>query len=480
MWSFADFERQMGGLDAQCESSYQVQQYFTNGGSVAFCVRVAPKNAIAASRELRTSGGQSGRFQVVAVNPGAWGNALRVAVGTAPAASDGRAQFTLWSQQVDGAGGVVSSEVFAGLSFDLTSVRDGAMVVNSTSSLIRLVDSGVEDGLPALWPTTGADLPPPEAFEPLVMGTDGTWSQGEFAAAMTAAVTEGSSPLSLVGPEAFNLLCLPCTAQMSAADAAGVMAAGLAYCQTRRAFYLVDVPDTHTVTTVSEMLTWFETTLEGLPGDAGAVYYPRLLLPDALNGGKPRETGASGTLAGLYAATDAAVGVWKAPAGTARALMGVVPAVVLNDDDDSRLTALGINAIRSFAAYGVLSWGARTLKGADALASQWKYVPVRRMAQFVESSVAAGLTWAVFEPNAEALWSAMRLEVTAFLSSLFERGAFQGAAPMYGYFVRCDGTTTTQDDIDRGVVNLLVGFAPMKPAEFVVLQVQQQVCGATS
>jgi phage tail sheath protein FI len=145
----------------------------------------------------------------------------------------------------------------------------------------------------------------------------------------------------------------------------------------------------------------------------------------------------------------------------------------LTDAQNGALNELGLNCLRTFPVYGVISWGARTLQGADAMASEWKYVPVRRLALHVENSLFAGTTWAAFEPNDEPLWSQLRLSVGTFMHDLFRQGAFAGSAADDSYFVRCDGTTTTQGDIDRGIVNIIVGFAPLKPAEFVIVTIEQ-------
>jgi len=179
-------------------------------------------------------------------------------------------------------------------------------------------------------------------------------------------------------------------------------------------------------------------------------------------------------MAGVYSTTDSNRNVWKAPAGTEATLSGVQKLVyTMTDAENGELNPLGLNCLRSFPIYGFVSWGARTLAGADAMASEWKYVPVRRFALFLEESLYRGLQWVVFEPNADPLWAAIRLNVNAFMQTLYRQSAFQGTTPAAAYFVRCDSTTTTQADIDAGVVNVIVGFAPLKPAEFVVLQIQQ-------
>jgi phage tail sheath protein FI len=212
---------------------------------------------------------------------------------------------------------------------------------------------------------------------------------------------------------------------------------------------------------------------DGLRHRNAAVFFPRLEVPDALSENRPRNVGPSGTLAGVFARTDAARGVWKAPAGTEADLRGARPAVKLTDEENGSLNPLGINALRTFPIFGNVSWGARTLDGADAAASEWKYIPVRRTALYIEESLYQGLKWVVFEPNDEPLWAQIRLNVGAFMQNLFRQGAFQGKTPQEAYFVKCDKETTTQNDINLGIVNIVVGFAPLKPAEFVVIKIQQ-------
>jgi hypothetical protein len=187
-----------------------------------------------------------------------------------------------------------------------------------------------------------------------------------------------------------------------------------------------------------------------------------------------RTLGPSGTLAGVYAATDTARGVWKAPAGTAASLTGVVDLdVKLTDARNGDLNQLGVNCLRNFPIYGPVSWGARTANGADQDADQWKYVPVRRTALFIEESLFRGTKWVVFEPNDEPLWASIRLNVGAFMNGLFRQGAFQGSTPQEAYLVKCDAENNPQSQIDLGIVNILVGFAPLKPAEFVIINIQQ-------
>jgi hypothetical protein len=271
----------------------------------------------------------------------------------------------------------------------------------------------------------------------------------------------------------FNLLSIPDVVRtdLGASDAVTVYSAAISYCGTRRAFLLVDPPAG--VSTVSGAIDWISTTL-GITQPNGAAFWPSVRLPDPLNNNSLRSFPPSGVVAGVYAATDGSRGVWKAPAGINASLLGVQSLTYpLTNDENGELNPLGLNCLRSFPVYGRVLWGARTLQGADALASQWKYVPVRRLALFLEESLYRGLQWVVFEPNAAPLWASIRLNVESFMQTYFLKGAFAGTTPDTAYFVKCDSETTTQADIDNGVVNILVGFAPLEPAEFVVIQIEQ-------
>lgn len=206
----------------------------------------------------------------------------------------------------------------------------------------------------------------------------------------------------------------------------------------------------------------------------GAVYAPWLLMLDPTGvSQEPVAVPPSGFIAGMYAKTDTQRGVWKAPAGTAAALAGATGlAANFTDVEQGNLNPdpYHVNLIRQFPAAGRIIWGARTITS-DA---EWRYIPVRRMAIFLRVSIYNGIQWAVFEPNDEPLWSQLRLNIRSFMMTLFRRGAFQGSPPSQAFFVKCDSETTTQDDIDQGIVNVLVGFAPLKPAEFVVVKISQK------
>jgi Bacteriophage tail sheath protein len=272
----------------------------------------------------------------------------------------------------------------------------------------------------------------------------------------------------------FNILCLPDTVRLPDASALAVIADATTYCENRRAFYVVDVPQADAVRDeVPEIEAWIDQS-SGIRHRNLALYFPRPRIADPLDEFRLRSIPSSGTLAGLYARTDADRGVWKAPAGIDARLRGVQALeYVLTDDENGVLNPLAVNCLRNFRATGNVCWGARTLVGSNQLASEWKYVPVRRLALFLEESLYRGTQWVVFEPNDESLWAQIRLNVGAFMQGLFRQGAFQGTSAREAYLVKCDRETTTQDDVNRGIVNIVVGFAPLKPAEFVILKIQQ-------
>ena len=317
-----------------------------------------------------------------------------------------------------------------------------------------------------------------EVETPSSVGLDGTGLPGT--ADLIGNQGSASGIYALQNVDQFNLLCIPDATRAVAGNPAvldytvdpnAIYSAAIALCDSKRAMLLLDCPPY--VNTIAAAVDWKTSGLTVIDPN-GAAFFPRLRLPDPLNNYNLRTFAPCGVVAGLYAQTDASRGVWKAPAGTAATLAGVQSLVYkMSDAENGALNPLGLNCFRTFPVYGSVLWGARTLVGADAEASQWKYVPVRRVALFLESSLYQGTQWVVFEPNDEPLWSSIRLNIGAFMQNLFTQGYFQGQTPSQAYFVKCDSETTTQTDIDNGVVNIVVGFAPLYPAEFVIIQIQQ-------
>ena len=215
-------------------------------------------------------------------------------------------------------------------------------------------------------------------------------------------------------------------------------------------------------------------SLSGIEARNAALYFSRVFAKRPLRDGQIDTFVPCGIIAGLMARTDTARGVWKAPAGLDASLSGIQGLQVnLNDLENGMLNPLGINCLRAFPIDGRVVWGARTLRGADQFADEWKYIPVRRTALFIEESLYRGTQWVVFEPNDEPLWAQIRLNVGAFMHDLFRQGAFQGrrrAMPISSSATRKPRRRTTSI---CGIVNIVVGFAPLKPAEFVIIKIQQ-------
>lgn len=270
----------------------------------------------------------------------------------------------------------------------------------------------------------------------------------------------------------FNILCLPGVAATDEVE----IGEALSYCADQRAFLIVDSP-TAAYASLPPSL--------GLAayGAHGALYYPRLQTTEPVPGGtKTLNVPACGAVAGVMARTDAARGVWKAPAGLQAGIVGITGVVSptgqppVDDDLSGVLNPAGVNVIRTFPAAGTVIWGARTLNGDDSLSSEFKYIPVRRLTDYIASSLYLGTQFAVFEPNDPILWGQLRLAVGTFMRGLFRQGAFQQSEARKesdSFFVICDSTVNPQSEIDLGRVNVVVGFAPLKPAEFVVITITQ-------
>jgi hypothetical protein len=248
------------------------------------------------------------------------------------------------------------------------------------------------------------------------------------------------------------------------------MLAAQRLCATRNAFYIADIPPSTVISTPSAMESWFANSGLSASDDA-AVYYPRLSVPDPLHQNAPREIGYSGTVAGIYARIDNTRGVWRAPAGGEAIIPSASPIFALDDATTGQLNSLAINPIRKLPTIGTVLWGARTTAGASGNNSSYQYINIRRLTIYIEQSIESGLQWVVFEPNNPTLWAAIRLTVNSFLMQLWKQGALQGNKPDQSFFVKCDATTITQTDLDNCRVNVQVGFAPIKPAEFVIITI---------
>ncbi len=468
--SFADFTRRFGGLWVDSTLSYAVQHYFLHGGTDAIIVRV--HNGATSATITLPAGGSN--LVLEASSPGAWSNALRASVNY-EATKDPATLYTLTIQELESVGSstVVTTETFINLSSDPNNARYVANVLKDESRLVK-----VQGTVPATRPNdtiTNSD-DPGDATKYVVAnggGSDGNAiTDNQVAADGLKANREGIYALDAV--DLFNLLCIPPLTATADVDATATVAKAAKYCKDRRAVLIADPPASWRDTDDAETGINTLRTAVGANANNVAVYFPRLRMPDPLKENRTETFVPCGAVAGIIARTDAQRGVWKAPAGLEAGFSGVRElSYKLNDGENGRLNPLGLNALRNFPVAGSVVWGARTLAGADQLGSEWKYLPVRRLALFIEESLYRGTQWAVFEPNDEPLWSQLRLNIGAFMQNLFRQGAFQGKTPREAYLVKCDSDTTTQNDINLGIVNIIVGFAPLKPAEFVIIKIQQ-------
>ncbi len=470
--NFGDFERTFGGLGVDYPMSYSVNDFFLNGGGQAVIVRlfVAPGAGATGVSTLSPGG-----LNLVAASPGTWGDKLKATVNTLPnnPANDALAKsfdptFTpadLFNLTVEDTKPNGPKEVFRNLT-----IKDGPRRVDRVlegSALVRL----------ATLAAGGPDLPAAIPAD----GSTATGGGGADSGPLTDLAIEGDENLktgifALKNADIFNLLCIPPDKRFGDTSPAVYQAAAI-FCHKHRAMLIVDPVAAWSSNATPAGMGVAELGTLGITGpDArnAALYFPRVIESDPLRQGQLDTFVPCGIVAGIFARTDNDRGVWKAPAGLDAALVGVQGLEAnLTDDENGELNPLGINCLRSFPITGRVVWGARTLRGADQASDEYKYVPVRRVALYIEESLYRGTKWVVFEPNDEPLWSQIRLNVGVFMHNLFRKGAFEGASPSEAYFVRCDKFTTTQADIDLGIVNIIVGFAPLKPAEFVVIQIQQ-------
>ncbi len=489
--SFADYERQFGGLDVASPMSYSVRDFYLNGGTQALIVRVLHDDSSAATITLAGTGSPADDLVLEASSDGDWGNRLSAAVdydtdralprSSPPSTNPLRFNLTVRYRVQAGKDNFVTE------SFGSVSTVDGdprflQLVLERESSYVRM--SGT---MPAERPQANVTGSGAQRVVTWVDADAGTGFDG-------SAIDDGdvigeqdpkTGIYALNRADLFNILCIPplardITALPSnwTATSPAIYRAALSLCVTRRAMLVVD-PDPTWATSIDQAIPNAidgrnDLNLSGTDARNAALYFPCVREVDPLRDSRVDTFAPSGIIAGIMARTDVQRGVWKAPAGIDASLNGVQDLQVnLNDLENGQLNPLGINCLRSMGVNGRIVWGARTMRGADESADDYKYLPVRRLALFLEESLYRGTQWVVFEPNDEPLWAQVRLNIGAFMQGLFRQGAFQGSSAKDAYFVKCDSQTTTQNDINLGILNVIVGFAPLKPAEFVVIQIQQ-------
>lgn len=518
--SFGDFEKIFGGLWIESNLGFAVRDFFLNGGGQAIVVRLFhddPGNPQAnppVPKPATTAPLTIGDFKIVAANPGKWGVALRAAVDVDNLSADvaaamGVAKADLFNLTIRDTG-TGATETYLNLTLKDSPRRiDKVLAANSAlvafdgvpnaagtiaagSDALSIKEKDYADKKKALVDKQNADPSADVTAEKAAV----TAAKTALDTALTAASAAVSDGLALAVPDflpangqtnkqglyaleqadLFNILCIP--PYHSSVDPIDVdpnlVSSAVAYCEQRRAMMVLDSPKDWTTKDKAKAGFNADPDQVGARSRNAAIFFPRLKQPNPLRDGQMEVFAACGTVAGIMARTDAQRGVWKAPAGLDATLVGAPSlSVALTDAENGELNPLGINCLRTFPASGRVVWGSRTLRGSDQLADEYKYIPVRRTALYIEESLYRGLKWVVFEPNDEPLWAQIRLNVGAFMHNMFRQGAFQGSSPRDAYFVKCDKETTTQNDINLGIVNVVVGFAPLKPAEFVVIKLQQ-------
>jgi len=532
--SFGDFERTFGGLAVDCPMSYAVRDFYINGGSQALIVRLYQAKALDTVTNTIITVDD---LTLEAVSEGAWGKDIRVMLdpevpdevrtrlklaadaplfnvtATRGKRSERYLNVTLadtarrvdrvlaaesslirtpdgWAKDIKAKLAKVGDAAKAWAAVAAAKKADGAKAEDiqkaqdaytaakrAISDPVSQAEAALADEINAVKPDQGKIDAAKTALKKATDAQTGADSEPLTDQTYFGVQADKTGIYALDRADLFNLLCIP-PDQQGSDTRAPVYQTAMSYCALRRAMLLVDPLSAWSAvseTAASKARDGLATL--GLSGEAArnaALYFPRLRESDPLREGQLDTYVPCGAVAGIMTRTDNSRGVWKAPAGLDAAVNGIQGFdATLNDAENGMLNPLGINCLRAFPINGRVVWGARTLRGADQLADEYKYVPVRRTALYIEESLYRGTQWVVFEPNDEPLWAQIRLNVGAFMHGLFRLGAFQGATPRDAYFVKCDKETTTQDDINKGIVNILVGFAPLKPAEFVVIQLQQ-------
>ncbi|CAN5379423.1 phage tail sheath subtilisin-like domain-containing protein [soil metagenome] len=476
-FNYGEFTRRFGGLWSNGPLSYAVDDFYANGGGQCEIVRLFNANS-AIDTGIATL--NVGALALQAASPGAWGNQLTGAAvhpdtldpggAAAAAAKYGLAVNDLFDLTItDTATGAV--EVFR----NLTVRADGGerrfdRVLDEQSNLVSC--------------QRNADSTPKLGNRP-ANNVNGTGTGGNDGAALADTDFIGDADkktgiYALKKADLFNLLNIPPDVRGGTLPRT-VNEAAAQFCKQKRAVLLVDPPaawdqnpSEAPALVKAKQLSAADQVLSLSYADYAALFFPRLLRRDPLRSGQMDVFPPGGAIAGVIARTDTNRGVWKSPAGMAATISGAEGLTVkMTDEENGLLNPLGVNCLRAFPGTGLTVWGARTLKGSDQLSDDYKYLAVRRLTLFIEESLYRGTKWVVFEGNDEPLWAQIRLSVGTFMQRLYKEGAFQGSNPRDAFFVKCDGATTTQDDRNRGIVNIVVGFAPLLPAEFVILSIQQ-------
>ncbi len=472
--SYSEFQTRFGAVVTDSPVSWAIEDFFLNGGSQAYIVRIYSSGATAPAKKGKApaaAGGGSdgiakatiGGADFAANSPGDWGNSIKVAVTTVTVNS--KTVYGVTVTYTPSTGGTLT-ENFNNVSTDPNSPKRIDHYVSANSQYV-----------------TVAQLPASLSAATATALTGGTKCGALTSVNYLDPKTGFQAALAKV--PVFNLLYVPppdyTTWQSWAAgdDYSTLLDAAAAFCQSSNAFLICDPLPSWSTHVQAGTANAIDVSDLGIVGDAaeyGAVYFPN---PD-MGSTRPTPYPVGGIVAGITAHTDATRGVWKAPAGQKAAVMGATGLPVgITPSDRGILNSGAINAFKTIHEVGTVIWGARTLAGADVLDSDYKYINVRRLTSYIELSLVQGTQWAVFEPNDETLWASLQSSITAFMSELWRQGALAGTSQKDAFSVQVGASTTSRDDQRAGRVNIIVSFAPVYPAEFIILYIEQQATSAS-
>jgi hypothetical protein len=476
--SFPEYRRLFGGFFGETKYlPYAVDGFFTNGGKRCFVARIVDRDG------AKTAAKTVGSVQIVAVGEGLWGQ--NVAFRVKDASTKGfRLQVHYWTKKPDNA--VDPTPTAQDLANDPTlkeKVRKQPppqlsedfddLVLDETSPdfFERRVGTGLSM-LIELRRVPGAPTRPPNGNLTFLEGTpqdDGEPPKEEdYQGRLDPGDGVRRTGLAALDEPAFEEMAI-----MYAPNATKALVDLLiSSCENNKYRFLI-VDSTQHLASIANIRPRDGEPL-GRVTQYAAFYYPWIKVMGA-DGNAPRFVPPGGHVAGIYARTDIDRGVFKAPAN--EVVRGALELEFeITDGGQAILNPRGVNAIRAFPGRGRRVWGARTLSDNTL----WKYVSVRRLFIFLEASIFRGTQWVVFEPNNERLWARVKQTITEFLRTQFRQGALLGATEEEAFFVRVDRSTMTDDDINNGRLIVVIGVAPVRPAEFVIFRIAQLTSSATS
>lgn len=465
--SWLEFQRWYGSyIPDESYLAYAVQGFFSNGGQRCFIARVASDTAVAAQGTLNAA------LELAAIGRGAWSNNITITV--APATAAGNAQpgtpQAAWFQitiSYQNAAGDVVQENFDDLTHQTGASNNVVTVLNASSQLVRV-----------WWSAPAVALGPNDQIV-LAGGDNGN-------AVVAADFTGDTDPIPLVPPATFppddllgrgrGLAALAQVDEISLLMAPDEVRNGFANVTTDIIGQCEGLKDRFAIVSALQGQSNINNLRPPQDTSYAGFYYPWVRVFDpSLN--DTRLIPPTGHIAGIFARTDIERGVHKAPANeVVRGAVGMEFPVTKAMQDI--LNPRGVNCIRDFRSdgRGIRLWGARTMTSDP----EWKYVNVRRLFLFVEESIDEGTQWVVFEPNDDFTWAKVRRNLTNFLISVWRSGALMGLTQDEAFFVKCDRTTMTEDDINNGRLICYIGIAPVKPAEFVIFRISQKTLEATA